>query len=83
MGHYVNIIHEKNRYFVAEGVDTDKRSVVFSGGGLHQQQLARIVFLWVVSTNEVRKMAADHWIPESIRKTVLVLVFVPLIIVLF
>ena len=60
MGHYVNIIHEKDRYFVAEGVDADKDQSFFLWG-LHQQQLARIVFpLGGFHKTEVRKMAADR-----------------------
>jgi len=60
MGHYVNIIHENNRYFVAEGVDPDKDQSFFLWG-LTQMQLSRIVFpLGQFHKTEVRAMAAER-----------------------
>ena len=60
MGHYVNIIHENNHYFVAEGNDPDKDQSFFLWG-LTQKQLARIVFpLGQFYKTEVRAMAAER-----------------------
>lgn len=58
MGHYVNIVHENNRYFVAEGKDPDKDQSFFLWG-LSQEQLSRIIFpLGQFHKREVRAMAA-------------------------
>ena len=58
MGHYVNIVHENNRYFVAEGKDLDKDQSFFLWG-LNQEQLSRIIFpLGQFHKTEVRAMAA-------------------------
>ena len=58
MGHYVNIVHENNRYFVAEGKDPDKDQSFFLWG-LSQEQLSRIIFpLGQFHKTEVRAMAA-------------------------
>ena len=58
MGHYVNIVHENNRYFVAEGKDPDKDQSFFLWG-LNQEQLSRIIFpLGQFHKTEVRAMAA-------------------------
>jgi len=60
MGHYVNIVHENNHYFVAEGNDPDKDQSFFLWG-LTQKQLARIVFpLGQFYKTEVRAMAAER-----------------------
>ncbi len=60
MGHYVNIIHENEKYFVAEGVDPDKDQSFFLWG-LSQSQLSRIVFpLGKLHKTEVRAMAAER-----------------------
>lgn len=60
MGHYVNIIQEGNRYFVAEGKDPDKDQSFFLWG-LTQEQLSRIVFpLGKFHKTEVRAMAAKR-----------------------
>jgi tRNA-uridine 2-sulfurtransferase len=60
MGHYVNIVHENNRYFVAEGKDPDKDQSFFLWG-LTQAQLSRIVFpLGMFHKTEVRAMAAER-----------------------
>ncbi|MDR3652035.1 MAG: tRNA 2-thiouridine(34) synthase MnmA [Paludibacter sp.] len=58
MGHYSRILHENDRYFVSEGVDSDKDQSFFLWG-LSQVQLSRIVFpLGQFHKTEVRKMAA-------------------------
>ncbi|HET7733782.1 MAG TPA: tRNA 2-thiouridine(34) synthase MnmA [Paludibacter sp.] len=58
MGHYVNIIHVKDHYFVSEGKDPDKDQSFFLWG-LTQVQLSRIVFpLGQFHKTEVRAMAA-------------------------
>ena len=60
MGHYVNIIPENGRYFVAEGTDPDKDQSFFLWG-LTQKQLSRIVFpLGKFYKTEVRAMAAER-----------------------
>jgi len=60
MGHYVRILPENGKFFVAEGVDPDKDQSFFLWG-LTQEQLARIVFpLGESQKTEVRKMAADR-----------------------
>jgi len=60
MGHYVNIIHENNYYFVSEGLDPDKDQSFFLWG-LTQAQLSRIVFpLGRFYKSEVRAMAAER-----------------------
>ena len=60
MGHYVNIIHENNHYFVAEGKDPDKDQSFFLWG-LTQEQLSRILFpLGQFLKTEVRAMAAER-----------------------
>ena len=60
MGHYVNIIHENNHYFVAEGKDPDKDQSFFLWG-LTQEQLSRIVFpLGQFLKTEVRALAAER-----------------------
>lgn len=60
MGHYVNIVHENNHYFVAEGKDPDKDQSFFLWG-LTQAQLSRIVFpLGMFHKTEVRAMAAER-----------------------
>jgi tRNA-uridine 2-sulfurtransferase len=60
MGHYVNIVHENNHYFVAEGKDPDKDQSFFLWG-LTQEQLSRIVFpLGQFYKTEVRAMAAER-----------------------
>ena len=60
MGHYVNIVQEKNHYFVAEGKDPDKDQSFFLWG-LKQSQLARIIFpLGQFYKTEVRAMAAER-----------------------
>ncbi|MDP4240105.1 MAG: tRNA 2-thiouridine(34) synthase MnmA [Bacteroidota bacterium] len=60
MGHYVNIVHENNRYLVAEGVDPDKDQSFFLWG-LTQEQLSRIIFpLGQFHKTEVRAMAAER-----------------------
>ena len=60
MGHYVNIIHENNHYFVTEGADPDKDQSFFLWG-LSQEQLSRIVFpLGQFHKTEVRAMAAER-----------------------
>ena len=58
MGHYVNIIKEDHRCFVAEGEDPDKDQSFFLWG-LTQAQLSRIVFpLGQFHKTDVRAMAA-------------------------
>ncbi|HLP04760.1 MAG TPA: tRNA 2-thiouridine(34) synthase MnmA [Paludibacter sp.] len=58
MGHYVNIIPEGGKYFVAEGKDPDKDQSFFLWG-LTQSQLSRIVFpLGQFHKTDVRAMAA-------------------------
>jgi tRNA-uridine 2-sulfurtransferase len=60
MGHYVNIIHEDQHYFVAEGNDPDKDQSFFLWG-LSQAQLSRIIFpLGLFHKTAVRAMAADR-----------------------
>ncbi len=60
MGHYVRILQENGKFFIAEGVDPDKDQSFFLWG-LTQEQLARIVFpLGEFQKTEVRKMAADR-----------------------
>ena len=60
MGHYVNIIHENDHYFVAEGKDPDKDQSFFLWG-LTQAQLSRIVFpLGQFHKTDVRAMAAHR-----------------------
>jgi len=58
MGHYVNIVHDKDHFFVAEGKDPDKDQSFFLWG-LTQAQLSRIVFpLGKFYKTDVRVMAA-------------------------
>jgi tRNA-specific 2-thiouridylase len=58
MGHYVNIVHENNSFFVSEGKDPDKDQSFFLWG-LEQEQLSRIIFpLGQFHKTEVRAMAA-------------------------
>ena len=60
MGHYVNIAHENNYYFVAEGKDPDKDQSFFLWG-LTQAQLSRIIFpLGQFHKTAVRAMAAER-----------------------
>ncbi|MEA4983815.1 MAG: tRNA 2-thiouridine(34) synthase MnmA [Paludibacter sp.] len=60
MGHYANIIHENDKFFVTEGVDADKDQSFFLWG-LKQQQLARILFpLGKLHKTTTRKIAAEH-----------------------
>ena len=60
MGHYVNIIHDNDHYFVAEGKDPDKDQSFFLWG-LTQEQLSRIIFpLGQFHKTEVRAMAAER-----------------------
>jgi len=60
MGHYVNIVHEDNHYFVVEGKDPDKDQSFFLWG-LTQLQLSRIVFpLGQFYKTHVRAMAAER-----------------------
>ena len=60
MGHYVNIVHENNHYFVVEGKDPDKDQSFFLWG-LTQAQLSRIVFpLGQFHKTHVRAMAAER-----------------------
>lgn len=60
MGHYVNIVHENNHYFVAEGKDPDKDQSFFLWGLTHAQ-LSRIVFpLGQFYKTEVRAMVAER-----------------------
>ena len=60
MGHYVNIVHENNHYFVVEGKDPDKDQSFFLLG-LTQAQLSRIVFpLGQFHKTHVRAMAAER-----------------------
>ncbi len=60
MGHYVNIVYDNDRYFIAEGIDPDKDQSFFLWG-LTQEQLARIVFpLGLFHKSDVRKLAAER-----------------------
>ena len=60
MGHYVNIVHENNHYFVVEGKDPDKDQSFFLWG-LTQAQLSRIVFpLGQFHKTHVRAMATER-----------------------
>lgn len=60
MGHYVNIVHESNHYFVAEGKDPNKDQSFFLWG-FTQAQLSRIVFpLGQFHKAEVLAMAAER-----------------------
>ena len=60
MGHYVNIVHENDHYFITEGTDPDKDQSFFLWG-LTQAQLSRIVFpLGKFHKTEVRAMAAER-----------------------
>lgn len=60
MGHYVNIVHENNHYFITEGKDPDKDQSFFLWG-LTQVQLSCIIFpLGRFHKTEVRAMAAER-----------------------
>ncbi|NDP19765.1 MAG: tRNA 2-thiouridine(34) synthase MnmA [Paludibacter sp.] len=60
MGHYVNIVHENNHYFVSEGKDPDKDQSFFHWG-LTQAQLSKIIFpLGQFFKTEVRTLAAKR-----------------------
>ena len=59
MGHYVQIVSEKDLLYIAEGIDPDKDQSFFLWG-LNQNQLARIVFpLGNYHKTEIRKIAAQ------------------------
>ena len=68
MGHYVQIITENGKYFVAEGNDPDKDQSFFLWG-LKQEQLARIVFpLGGFHKTDVRRMAAERGFQKVAEK---------------